>query len=123
MFNINRFFLFLIIFITSGVVTLRATSAVRNLINGDETAFLAFPLTVILPGLAFGFFAQQKNLSSQESVLMQVGVMIQLLLILALPGFALYLALGFPVVFLVVELFERKMNPRVCKAIKHWVIT
>ena len=39
---------------------------------------------------------------------MQVGTMIQLLLIIALPGFALYLALGFPVVFLVIELFETR---------------
>ncbi len=39
---------------------------------------------------------------------MQVGTMIQLLLIIALPGFALYLALGFPVAFLVIELFETR---------------
>ena len=39
---------------------------------------------------------------------MQIGTMIQLLLIIALPGFALYLALGIPVVFLVIELFETR---------------
>ena len=82
------------------------------------TAFLAFPLTVILPAVAFVYIGLLKHLVSEEGVLMQIGVMIQLILILALPGFALYLPLGFPVVFLVVELFETKAPPRLRQSIK-----
>lgn len=89
------------------VVGQRAFNAVVSL-NGDKTAFLAFPLAVLLPALAFLFLATRKGMSSAEGVLMQIGTMIQLLLIIALPGLALYLALGFPVVFLVIELFETR---------------
>lgn len=85
----------------------RAFGAVVSL-SGDKTEFLAFPLTVLIPALAFLFLATRKGMSSAEGVLMQIGTMIQLLLIIALPSFALYLALGFPVVFLVIELFETR---------------
>ncbi|HAR54083.1 hypothetical protein KO491_08845 [Roseovarius nubinhibens] len=85
----------------------RAFDAVVSL-SGDKTEFLALPLTVLIPALAFLFLATRKDMSSAEGVLMQIGTMIQLLLIIALPGFALYLALGFPVVFLVIELFETR---------------
>ena len=44
--------------------------------------------------------------------------MVQILLIIALPSFAIYLALGFPVVFLFVELFETKLPIAVKSAIK-----
>lgn len=98
--------------------TLRAIAAVVDLLRGDVTAFLAFPLTVILPAVAFVYIGLLKDLVSEEGVLMQIGVMIQLILILALPSFALYLALGFPVVFLVVELFETKAPPRLRQSIK-----
>lgn len=85
----------------------RAFDAALSL-SGDKTEFLAFPLTVLIPALAFLFLATRKGMLSAEGVLMQIGTMIQLLLIIALPGFALYLALGFPVVFLVIELFETR---------------
>lgn len=102
-------------------VGLRAFDAIRSL-STDKTAFLAFPLTVLIPALAFLFLATRKNMLSGEGVLMQVGTMIQLLLIIALPGFALYLALGFPVVFLVIELFETRAPAQVRTWIKTKVI-
>ncbi len=96
----------------------RAYSAIHQLSAGDETAFLAFPLSVILPSLAFAYVLTLRDMVSEEGALMQLGVLIQLVLILALPSFALYLALGFPVVFLVVELFETKCPPRLRSALK-----
>ena len=39
---------------------------------------------------------------------MRVGTCVQLLVIVLLPRFALPVALGFPVVFLIVELFETR---------------
>lgn len=91
--------------------------------DGDVTPFLAFPLTVILPALAFVYVGQLRNMVSEEGVLMQIGVMIQLILILSLPFFALYLALGFPVVFLVVELFETKAPRALRQSIKRRLLT
>lgn len=104
------------------ITTFRAVVAISDLIQGEVTAFLAFPLTVILPAAAFIFIARQRDMASQEGALMQLGVMIQLLLILALPGVALYLALGFPVVFLVVELFETRFPVAIRDAIKKQVL-
>lgn len=99
----------------------RAFDAVLSL-SGDKTAFLAFPLTVFIPTLAFLFLATRTGMSSSEGVLMQIGTLIQLLLIIALPKFALYLALGFPVVFLVIELFETRSPASFRKLIKSRII-
>ena len=91
------------------LVCLHAIQAVVDLGRGDETAFLTFPLAVLTPALAFGFLVRRRGMVSQEGVLMQLGAMLQLVLIIALPAFAVYLTLGFPVVFLVVELFETRL--------------
>ncbi len=122
MHNISRIYLSLLIGLAVIVVCWRALVAIGDLVAGDETAFLAFPLTVILPACAFAFLAVQQNMTSQEGALMQLGVMIQIVLILALPGLALYLALGFPVVFLVVELFETRAPAPLRHAIKSRVL-
>ncbi len=100
----------------------RATEAILSLWS-DKTAFLAFPLTALIPGLAFLFLATLRGLSSQEGVLMQLGTMVQLFLIIAFPSFALYLALGFPVVFLVVELFESRCPERLRDWVKLRILT
>ncbi|MDC0116106.1 hypothetical protein OAH97_01355 [Octadecabacter sp.] len=120
--NIERRFLAALFSFAFLAVSLRAVSAVVDLFKDDVTALLAFPLTVILPAVAFVYIGLMRDLVSQEGVLMQIGVLIQLILILALPGFALYLALGFPVVFLVVELFETKAPPRLRQVIKRRVL-
>lgn len=101
----------------------RSYFAVADLIEQDQTRFLAFPLTVILPGSAFAFLASRGNMASQEGVLMQLGAMIQILLIIAVPRFALHLALGFPIVFLIVELFETKMPTSIKSPIKSMLMT
>ena len=93
---------------TLAIIALRAVEAISALGRSETTAFLAFPLAVLIPALALLFLATRRDMRSQEGALMQLGTMIQLLLIIALPRFALYLALGFPVVFLVVELFETR---------------
>lgn len=105
-------------FVAAFLLLFRGYSAVADLMEGDQTGFLAFPLTVILPAMVFVFLAVRRDMASQEGVLMQLGAMIQILLIIALPGFALHLALGFPVVFLLVELFETKMPPLIRGAVK-----
>ena len=104
------------------LVLARGSMAVAALLDGNPTDVLAFPLAVIMPALAFVFLASLKGMGSEEGVLMQLGAMIQLLLILALPVIALHLALGLPVVFLLVELLETKAPNRLRTAIKTRVV-
>lgn len=96
----------------------RGYLVVVDLVDGDQTAFLAFPLSVVLPIIVFSFLATRRDMSSQEGALMQLGAMIQILLIVALPQFAIYLALGFPIVFLLVELFETRGPTRLKSEVK-----
>lgn len=94
--------------VAAALVIWRAGMVVQGLVEGDETDFLTFPLAVILPALAFAFLALRNSFASAEGALMHLCAMLQLLLILAMPRFALLLALGFPVGFLLVELFETR---------------
>lgn len=104
------------------LVAWRGYLAISDLIDDDQSAFLTFPMSVILPVMMFSFLATRRSIASQEGALMQLGAMVHILLIIALPSFAIYLALGFPVVFLFVELFETRL-PNVAKtAIKRRLI-
>lgn len=100
----------------------RGYLAISDLIAGNQTAFLTFPLSVILPVMIFSFLATRRSMASQEGALMQLGAMVQILLIVAMPSFAIYLVLGFPVVFLFVELFETKLPNAAKTAIKRRLI-
>lgn len=111
------------IFLAAGLVAFRGYLAVSDIASGDPSEVLAFTLTVILPGLVFAFLALRRDMSSQEGALMQLGAMIQILLILALPRFGLHLALGFPIVFLIVELFETRMPVKIKVTILHRLLT
>lgn len=102
--------------------TWRGYLAVSDLIDGDQSAFLTFPMSVILPVIVFSFLATRRRMASQEGALMQLGAMVQILLIIALPSFAIYLALGFPVVFLSVELLETRLPIAAKTAIKRRLI-
>ena len=111
------------IFLAAGLIAFRGYLAVAALASGYPSEVLAFPLTVILPGLAFAFLVLRRDMLSREGALMQLGAMIQILLILALPRFGLHLALGFPIVFLIVELFETRMPVRIKVRILHRLVT
>lgn len=54
--------------------------------------------------------------------MMQLGTLIQLVLIVSLPTLALYLALGLPVVFLAVELFETRFPASLRDPIRSWIL-
>jgi hypothetical protein len=91
------------------IAVLRAADVVHSLARGAEHELLAYPLTVIFPATLIGSLLLMPPAESREGLLMRVGTIIQLLLIIALPTCALYLALGLPIVFLVVELFETRL--------------
>jgi hypothetical protein len=87
----------------------RALIAGANVRGGDPDALLALPLTAIFPALLVLLLSMMPPARSREGILMRIGTMAQLCLIILLPPLALYLALGLPVVFLVVELFETRV--------------
>ncbi len=84
----------------------RFAAAVLSFRLGDIDPATRFGLQVVFPSvLAFLLLAMPPG-RSVEGVLMRVGACVQLLFVVLVPRFALPLALGSPVVFLVVELFE-----------------
>ena len=91
----------------------RALDVYEHLREADPAPLLAFPLTVIFPTLLILLLLRMPPARSREGTLMCIGTIVQLSLIVLLPGIALYLALGMPVVFLVVELFETRMPRRI----------
>jgi hypothetical protein len=87
----------------------RLALSLIDLYAGDESAFLAFPLSVMLPAFLIFFLNRQSATTSQEGILMRLGTQMQLMAIIALPNFAIYLALGLPVVFLIVEIYSTRI--------------
>lgn len=123
MYKINPKVLFVVLGVATCLVLLRAYTAISDYISGEANGLLGFPLAVALPYAALLFLASQRALKSAEGVLMQLGTLILILLILALPDLSLHLALGLPVVFLAVEVFEQRMPDHLRNIVKDRLIT
>jgi hypothetical protein len=106
-----------------GLCTWRASGVVHGLQGGDEQPLLAFPLAVILPAVLVAILVMLPPTETREGLLMRIGTIAQLLLIIALPSLALYLALGLPVVFLVAELIETWLPPALRDRLAGLVLT
>ena len=100
----------------------RIVAMVQALRSGDPSPLLAFPFTAVLPAVLLVILAFMPPTRTREGLLMRIGVMIQLLLIISLPPLALILTLGFPVVFLIVEIFETRIPPRIRDPLARLVI-
>ncbi len=122
MVNVDRTWKAILFGLAFLAVAFRAVCAIRELCDGDVNAILSLPLTVILPAFAFFYVGQLKDMISDEGALMQLGIMIQFILILSLPSFALYIVLGFPVVFFVVEIFETKISKTIRSRVKGCIL-
>ncbi|HEX8556114.1 MAG TPA: hypothetical protein VF695_15515 [Sphingomonas sp.] len=122
MFALRRLFRFSVIAAMGGCVAARAGAMIIAVQRGDPAPLLAFPFTALLPAILLALLAAMPAARTREGLLMRVGTMIQLVLIVALPGMALYLALGFPVVFLIVELFETRVPRRVREPLVRLVV-
>ena len=109
MFRLRRSIKLALALVVSSGVLARLVTMVSALADGDPDQLLAFPLTVIFPAILAGLLLALPATRSREGALMRLGTIIQLALIILLPPLALYLALGLPVVFLVVELFETRL--------------
>lgn len=108
--------------ITIAIFLWRGIDMVSSTYAGEETALLAFPFTVIFPTMLIVIFLTMKPTKTREGLLMRFGSLIHLLLIISLPSFALYLALGFPFVFLCVELFETRVPKQMANSLSKLVI-
>lgn len=93
------------------------------LVLGIEDPLLKFPLTVIFPAILIAIVLSMKPTRTREGLLMKFGTLLHLLLILCIPHFALHLALGFPFVFLTVELFETRMPENIKASLSKLVIS
>lgn len=82
----------------------------------------AYTFSVFFPCLLFTALALLKNAKTKEGLLIRLGCMIQLILIISLPNLSLHLTLGFPVVFLAVELFETRVPKSVSEPIERLII-
>ncbi len=95
---------------------------ISSLHAGHASRLLAFPFGAVLPAMLLVILSLLPPTRTREGVLMRVGAMIQLWLVIVLPVVALYLTLGFPVVFLVVELFETRLPPRLREPLARLVV-
>lgn len=105
-----------------GLVAGRLFKSICALTAGKPDDFLAFPMTVILPGAALTYLIRMPGTQTSEGILMRFAGMVLILMIIALPPASLYLALGFPVAFLVVEVFETRTPAAVRSTLKRWVV-
>ena len=109
--------------LVAAVVLIRAALMIRASSDGDESALLAFPLTAVFPATLVLALATMPPAVSREGALMRIGTMVQCIAIIGVPKFALHLALGLPVVFLIVELFETRCPARIRDAVARRIVT
>ena len=92
-----------------------------NEVVGPE-ALLALPLQTVTPLLlllTLLYLPARVGLGTQR---MKIAVILHLTLILAFPSFALLLVLGTPVVFLLLEIYERVLPSRLRVTLDKWVL-
>lgn len=104
-----------VIGLLSIVMAARFVSAIKSFNSGQFAEIQSYAFCVILPAVLLILLLWLDEARTKEGLLMRVGSIIQLFLIISLPPVSLYLALGFPVVFLVVEIFSTRV-PKIITA-------
>ena len=103
----------IVLFLIVGVACItRLFFAMSSWLEGHNGMLEAYSFCVIFPSVVIFSLCFLGNTKTKEGLLMRFGTILHLLLIISIPALSLYLSLGFPVVFLVVELFVQK-TPRV----------
>jgi hypothetical protein len=108
--------------LTLVVDAVRLYSAINLWMDDINSGVESYSFAVIFPSILIFILASMKQSATKEGLLMRLGCMLQLLLIISIPPLSLYLALGFPVVFLMVELFETKLSSIISNPIKRVLI-
>ena len=111
-----------IVICASALALGRLGVSVGKLVDGKPDDFLGFPLMVILPCAALFYLIRMPGTRTSEGAMMRLATLVLILMILSVPSLALHLALGFPVAFLVVELFETRIPVSMRNAIKRRLI-
>lgn len=114
-YNFKKETVLILLAVTSAAALLRLVIALQDWIEGVSTQLEAYSFTVVFPLLLLVVLALMAGTHTKEGLLMRFGTMLQLLLIILLPSYSLYLALGLPVVFLIVEVYETRV-PDIVKA-------
>lgn len=121
-FSIRRSIQLIFIAITACAASVLLISALSQWQSGSKTAIESYSLCVALPAILIAILSCMKGTKTKEGLFMRVGLMTHLLLIILLPDFALHLALGFPVVFLIVELLTTKLPAKLYHSIEKTII-
>ncbi|WP_444944243.1 hypothetical protein ACJJIK_03685 [Microbulbifer sp. ZKSA006] len=108
--------------ITLFILILRLYLALELWSEGNSSGLESYPFMVIFPSTLILALALMSKAKTKEGLLMRLGCMIQLLLIISIPPLSLHLLLGFPVVFLVVELFKTKVPTNISASIEKALI-
>ncbi|MES2984321.1 MAG: hypothetical protein V4735_03940 [Pseudomonadota bacterium] len=103
-------------------IFIRLVSALNAWQLGQNTEIQSYAFCVVFPASLLLLFAFMGTARTKEGMLMRFGSMLQLLLILCLPSFALYLALGFPVVFFAVEIFCTRIPRKLAQPIERAIL-
>ena len=122
MFQIRPLMIFALYLALASAFFFRGFDVFQALSLDNETPLLIFPLAVIFPALLVIALLLMKGAGSRESLLMRFGTILQLILIIIFKDWALYLALGFPFVFLVVEIFETRLPKSISTPLSRLVI-
>ena len=89
---------------------------------GDLQPLTSFGFTVAFPLMLIAGVMRIGAGRTREGVLMRLGTMFQLLLVIAVPPYALHMLLGLPVVFLAVELFETRAPASLRGPVERWLV-
>ena len=115
-------------FRSGSLITFLALTAVASLLRlfyaiaewraGQDTSVESYSFCVVFPATLIATLGCMRGTRTKEGLLMRLGTMIQLFLIICIPSFSLYLALGMPVVFLVVEVFVTRLPGSVTRPLE-----
>ncbi len=100
----------------------RLMSAITQWQAGENTEIQSDAFCVVFPVSLLAVLTFMGKTRTKEGMLMRFGSMLQVLLILWLPDFALYLALGFPVVFFAVEIFCTRIPRKLAHPIERVIL-
>jgi hypothetical protein len=112
----------LVLAIAAIAVVTRLMIALKAWHTGYNTEIQSYLFCVAFPASLIVVLTWMKPTRTREGLLMRFGTMLQLLLIISIPPFALHLVLGLPFVFLVVELFTRRVPKILRQPIERGII-